>query len=147
MTSVSRQSLANKWGTRRSAAWGSALASSAVGKGSPRWSSQHSKPCAIDAISQHVLRHGRRDNDKLFSADEETLGDGIGWSLSPTSRGKQGGQMRDGGGLAFKHVLDDAALDELLIIRGHEENHYCFCGQREKEEMEMEKKRGRRQNS
>jgi len=58
------------------------------------------------------------------------------------------------GGLAFKHVLDeDAALgdflvdDELFIIRGDEENHCCFGGQRGKEEMEMEKKRGRRQNS
>ena len=123
----------------------SALASSAVGRGSPLWCSQYSKTFAIKRDqSTRVSICVAQKSLTFFSTDEETLGNGIGWSLSPTSVGEKRGldmewrkAAAEGGGgeLAFEHVLDeDAAFsnflvdDELFVIGGDEENHYRLGG-------------------
>ena len=65
---------------------------------------------------------------------DDTLGSGIGWSLSPTSVDrhcqKKVWHKASDGQPTFKHVLDEhAALgdllvdDELLIVGGDEKNH------------------------
>jgi len=76
----------------------------------------------------------------FFSTDEETLGKGIGRSLSPASRSKRGGQIKCGGGvrgsvLAFQKIPKERAAfgnvfidDELLVIGGDEEDHCCSSG-------------------
>ncbi len=70
----------------------------------------------------------------FFITLEDTLGRGIGWSDSPTSKrdNQQAGWVaRNKGGLAFKHVLDEhAALNnfsisgELLIVRSDKDDHF-----------------------
>ena len=99
---------------------------------------------------------GGEERQTFFSTDEETLGNGMGWSLSPTSEGDEAvryemaGVVR-GGVPTFEHILDeDAALsdflvdDELLIIGGDEENHGVCGGKRERRRWRRGEENGKR---
>jgi hypothetical protein len=73
----------------------------------------------------------------FFKTLDETFGNGIGWSLSPTSEGRVSGWWAACGrksGNTFEHVFDQYGTlcnflvdDELFVIGGDEKNH-CGCG-------------------
>ena len=135
----------------------SALASSAVGKGSPRWCSQYSKTYAINAISRHVLRHGRREDDKLFSAPTKRRS-AMGWAgRSPRRLGVSGMVRYEKEGPAETVDLP-SSMFLMRTLRSATSLSTTNCSLSEVtrrtivawvvgEEMEMEKKRERRRNS
>jgi hypothetical protein len=68
----------------------------------------------------------------FFKTLDETFGNGIGWSLSPTSEARVSGCWACGrkSGNTFEHVFDQYGTfrnvlvdDELFVIRGDEKNH------------------------
>jgi len=70
----------------------------------------------------------------FFRTLDETLGSGIGWSLSPTSEKSRVSGRLTGGiiglGFTLEHVFDKHGAfcdvlfdDELFVIRGDEKNH------------------------